>query len=172
MCSIEGCGGKVVGRGWCAKHWARWRRHGDPLHLAIIRGDDEARFWSYVDKSDGCWLWTGALTHDGYGRFRLGYDHVMAHRWAYEHEVGPIPDGLVLDHVKARGCQHRHCVRPDHLEPVTVEENTLRGDTLPAANVVKTHCPSGHPYDEANTIRRGTRRVCRACERGRTTAHR
>lgn len=163
-CSIEGCPKPTKARGWCAMHWRRWRKNGSPHVVQTIRGDDTARFWSYVDKSGECWLWTGALTHDGYGRFRLGYDHVMAHRWAYEHEIGPIPEGLVLDHVVARGCSHRNCVRPAHLEPVTDQENLLRGDTFIAENAAKTECPSGHPYDEENTIRRNGRRVCRACE--------
>ena len=54
----------------------------------------------------------------------------MAHRYVYELFRGPIPDGHVLDHVKKKGCKHRDCVNPDHLEPVTQQENTLRGDAV------------------------------------------
>lgn len=168
MCSITGCGKPVVARGWCPMHWRRWRKNGDPNITKAIRGNDVARFWSYVHKTDTCWLWTGALTHDGYARFGVGYKTLLAHRWAYQHYVGPIPDDKVLDHVKDRGCTHRHCVRWDHLEPVTNATNVLRGNTFVAANAAKTHCPAGHPYDDANTIRRNNRRVCRACESNRS----
>lgn len=91
------------------------------------------RFWARVDRTnlDGCWLWLGRVDDDGYGRFKLttapGHHRtVRAHRFAYEQTVGPIPDGLTLDHVRERGCQHRHCVRPDHLEAVTHQENLRR----------------------------------------------
>lgn len=72
----------------------------------------------------GCWIWTGELNRNGYGRvWRLGR-RVMAHRAMYELLVGPIPEGLVLDHL----CRVRCCVNPKHLEPVTVRENTIRGE--------------------------------------------
>jgi len=91
--------------------------------------DEADRFWSKVRlcPRDGCWLWTGAPNADGYGRFqrRLAtgvYRMVKAHRYAYELLVGPIPEGLTLDHL----CLHRLCVRPSHLEPVTNAENVRR----------------------------------------------
>ena len=94
---------------------------------------EEERFWEYVNKTPACWLWTGKLTADGYPLFRVKRDHplepwtyVRAHRWAYEAQVGAIPEGLTLDHVRERGCHHRHCVNPAHLEPVTRAENTRR----------------------------------------------
>lgn len=81
------------------------------------------RFWSRVDKTEGCWNWKGRLGHDGYGLFSIGKrDNVIPHRFSYELEVGPIPEGLQLDHL----CRNRACVRPDHLEPVTREENMRR----------------------------------------------
>lgn len=88
------------------------------------------RFWSKVwrdPRPDGCWLWLGAPNADGYGHFRrrLGPGHyrmVRAHRHAYELLVGPIPEGLTLDHL----CGHPLCVRPAHLEPVTNSENVRR----------------------------------------------
>lgn len=110
---------------------------------------------------DGCWEWTAS--RDGYGYGQV-YDHasgrmMKAHRAAYEALVGPIPAGLDLDHL----CRNRGCVRPDHLEPVTRGENVRRGRA--GENMrSKTHCPQGHPYDEANTRLYRGRRYCRACK--------
>lgn len=81
------------------------------------------RFWAKVEKSDSCWLWTGALfPSNGYGALHLDGAAVPAHRVSYELNVGPIPDGLTIDHL----CRVRACVRPDHLEPVTQAENLRR----------------------------------------------
>lgn len=81
------------------------------------------RFESKVLKTDGCWLWQRAKSSSGYGVFGVAWGHSMcAHRFAYEQAVGPIPDGLEIDHL----CSNRLCVRPDHLEPVTREENIRR----------------------------------------------
>jgi hypothetical protein len=71
-----------------------------------------------------CWVWVGRLNRNGYGRVALGGREPMAHRASYEAHVGPIPEGLVLDHL----CRVRCCINPRHLEPVTVQENTLRGE--------------------------------------------
>lgn len=120
-----------------------------------------------VDCVSACWLWTGSITSDGYGQF--GRPSRLAHRMSYEFFVGPIPDGCILDHVRDRGCIHRHCINPDHLESVTIAENVLRGDSRPAQNARKTHCPQGHPYDDENTwISPSTGwRGCRTCNRER-----
>lgn len=127
------------------------------------------RFFWRVDKTDpnGCWLWTGSREPKGYGRFWLNGQQFKAHRAAYELLVGPIPEGLVLDHL----CRVRVCVNPAHLEPVTNRENILRGEGRTAVQARRTHCPKGHPYDEANTIVRQRHgrptRQCRACARDR-----
>lgn len=123
------------------------------------------RFWAKVEKTETCWIWTGGISANGYGNFWDGTRQVGAHRFAYETFVGPIPEGLQIDHVKARGCTTRACVRPDHLEPVTGQENQARSDATPAGKVA---CPAGHPYDEANTyVNRQGKRECRACHRDR-----
>lgn len=127
---------------------------------------------------DGCWIWTGAIS-DGYGTvgIRVGpkgarrSKTLYAHRVLYELLVGPIPDGLHLDHldhtndptcVGGSECLHRRCVRPDHLQPVTQAENNRRGSGW----AKRTHCKYGHEYTPENTRqdKRGGR-VCRECER-------
>ncbi len=113
--------------------------------------------------NESCWVWSGEKSTSGYGRFHAGRgDHEVAHRWLYRRLVGPIRDGLQLDHL----CRVRLCVRPDHLEPVTPQENVRRSDA--GINMrMRTHCPKGHSYDAVNTrivkARYGFGRQCREC---------
>jgi hypothetical protein len=118
----------------------------------------EERFWGKVDMTDGCWLWTGPLHSLGYARFRMDREtRVYAHRYAYELENGPIPDGLTIDHI----CRVRHCVNPDHLEAVTQRENLRRSPIqVSSVNSRKTHCLRGHPFSGRDN--RGWR-VCNTC---------
>lgn len=125
------------------------------------------RFWAFVKiDPDACWIWRGVKS-DGYGQMKVRGKMRSAHRLSYEHYVGPIPDGYQIDHVRDRGCTSRACVRPAHLEAVTCRENLLRGDTLAAAQVARTHCPAGHPYEGHNLIMERGARVCRACKNAR-----
>lgn len=130
------------------------------------------RFWRKVDKSGECWLWTGAGTRPtdaGYGFFSTGTRLELAHRLAWADRFGPVPPGLELDHL----CRTRACVNPDHLEPVTHRENTLRSPVAPAAiNARKTHCPRGHEYAGTNLLRSGGRRFCRTCLNAHTRRYR
>ena len=162
-CSILDCNKRRLARGWCARHYTRWLRHGDPLEGGPRRfGSDVERFWQKVDRRglDECWPWRGALTNGGYGHFSVTNKSVMAHRWAYEYEVGPVPDGLQLDHL----CRTRVCVNLRHLEPVTGKVNILRGDSPSAKNARKTHCKRGHEFTSDNTyVWRGGERKCREC---------
>lgn len=128
------------------------------------------RFWSKVDQADnGCWHWTAATNGVGYGKYSINKRLFYAHRVAYVVLVGPIPGGLVLDHL----CRVRHCVNPDHLEPVTQRENIIRGVSFFAIRAAQAHCVNGHPFDEANTmiVGNGTRK-CRACCLARTRRYR
>ena len=114
---------------------------------------------------DGCWLWTGAVSRDGYGQFAVNRRPVLAHRWAYQFWNGPIPTKHEIDHL----CRNPQCVNPSHLEAVTHRENVLRG----ARGRLVTHCPKGHVYDEKNTYvdTRGLRN-CRTCGRASVAAYR
>jgi len=98
---------------------------------------------------------------DGYVSLTRGGGYFYAHRYVYEQEVGPIPDGLTLDHL----CRNRACVNPDHLEPVTMRVNTLRGETITARNAAKTRCDKGHEFTPENTMRKPDGRRCRVCQR-------
>jgi hypothetical protein len=146
------------------------------------------RFWSKVDRSGDCWPFDGTGRPDGYRQFGVGSltdgtrRNVLAHRFAYELAVGPIPDGQQVDHechnrdkrcLGGPSCSHRACVRPEHLVARTGRSNVLRSRAAPAVNLVKTHCPVGHPYDEANTyINSKGHRGCRTCGRERARQYR
>lgn len=120
------------------------------------------RFVDNVGKSPaGHWLWGMALSN-GYGNFWDGSKKVPAHRWAYEQWVGPIPDGLHIDHL----CRIRHCVNPEHLEAVTPSVNVRRSDSPPALAIRFGVCINGHEMSADNTkiLSSGARR-CKTCHR-------
>lgn len=116
-----------------------------------------------IDRETGCILWTGPVNRGGYGKLSINGRARTAHQAMYEMFIGPIPGGMQLDHL----CRVRRCANPAHLEAVTSQVNTLRGDTIPAAHAHKTHCAKGHAYTSENTYiypHDGSRacRICRA----------
>lgn len=127
----------------------------------------EERFWAKVDKNGpapelgtvaadrnlgNCWLWTAYVDRNGYGSFRGDSGTGQPHRWSYERSEGPVPDGLVLDHL----CRRRHCVRPAHMEPTTIADNLLRGH--------RHRLEIGGPIDQLlRSIDRPARAVALAC---------
>lgn len=132
-----------------------------------------SKFWRRVEKTPGCWLWRGSVGHWGYGQWQPSRGkNLRAHRVAWELTNGPVPHGLVLDHL----CRNKLCVNPSHLEPVTDRVNTLRGIGPSAINATKTECRHGHPFSPDNTrIDEKGKRVCRTCDRakwGRSNARR
>lgn len=114
---------------------------------------------------DGCWVWRGCKDQFGYGEIGMGGDKAptrLVHRVAYEGFVGPIPDGMTIDHL----CRNTSCVNPDHLEPVPLRVNIARGwDHRRASGV----CVNGHEMTPENTAPHKNR--CRECARARNRAY-
>jgi len=138
-------------------------------HPLVATGDEmksvEERFWAKVEKTEGCWNWVAVRSDGGYGLFwSHSREKMQAHRFAYELLVGPIPNGLTIDHL----CRNRGCVRPSHLEPVTMRENTRRGVSIVARQMAQRTCVRGHPLEGDNIRSRPDRprtRVCKECGR-------
>lgn len=213
--TCEHCLEPAWARGWCAMHYQRWKKHGDPLFTLKPRNRTcsepgcpnphrekgycgkhakrmerhgttmeprERKFWAQVDRRSPseCWPWTGPLMSNGYGEFGTKGTR-LAHRIAYQYLIGPIPSGLVLDHLchtadrscaEVNQCPHRRCCNPDHLDPVTQRENIARGrggdswgyvpegpppEVRPAKPDQCTECDSGKPVYK--------RSLCRPCYR-------
>jgi HNH endonuclease len=135
--------------------------------------DWQDRVLNRIVMDDGCWEWAGAHNRDGYGTAYTtptGARPLGAHRVVYELLIGPIPEGLTIDHL----CRNRGCVNPAHMEPVPKRTNLLRGVGVGARNAQKTHCSNGHPFTPENTrIRPGNgQRICLQCHRERMRKYR
>lgn len=171
----ERCPNLGQSRGWCPKHYARWKKHGDPL-VKVRRGWP----WNFEGQQkrrpNGCLGWTGKPSSSGYGivRHADGRD-VYVHVVAWERVNGPVPPGYQVDHIchnedptcnDGDDCLHRTCVEPSHLVAKPQRDNILAGKGPCAVNARKTRCIRGHLFDEENTYwRLDGGRTCRACRR-------
>lgn len=154
-CRDPECGSPVKARELCGRHYQSYRRSGELAKLTTVD-----RFWAQVDKSSGaCWVWTGPR-NGKYGRLGSDNRHLYAHRYSYELAVGEIPDQMTIDHL----CRNTLCVRPDHLEVVTLAENIRRAVRVRPRKPPKTVCPHGHSKE----LSAGGRWWCRECNRVRS----
>lgn len=149
----------------------RWKKYSTAAPW--LTDEEQVKFWLQTRLRGECLEWVGHRTQEGYGRFSskglvaFGRNHT-AHHIAYELLVGPIPEGLVVDHL----CRNRACVSVHHLRATSNKENTLSGNSPFAKNSRKTHCKWGHPLTEANVYHwRGLGRHCRTCQRRRMRAY-
>ena len=176
ICAVPGCDNRAVYTtlSLCPLHRGRWHTRGRPTdYQSLVQGRSitsaEERFWKKVDRSggaDACWPWRGGYASNGYGSFTpvKGLPPVRTHRFAYEMAKGPIPAGLVIDHL----CRNKACVNPEHLEAVPQGENIRRGSgprITRARHATKTHCIRGHAFTPDNTyIKPNGSRACKACK--------
>ena len=132
--------------------------HGNPKRSSSARV-------GWIVAENGCHIWQGCRSTDGYGRAKIDGRMQQVHRIRYEREVGPIPEGVVLDHF---ACDNPSCCNPAHVRPATDRENILRGGGVSAVHAAKTHCVHGHPFsgDNLYVTPAGYRR-CRTCDRAR-----
>lgn len=110
------------------------------------------------EPNSGCWLWTGATNGFGYGRLFSNGRNRYAHRVSFEIAHGPIADDMQLDHL----CRNTFCINPDHLEPVTNQENVKRG-LMSALRPARVFCPKGHPQNQFGYIDSRGARQCLVC---------
>lgn len=161
-CSVDGCEKCRHGGSLCSMHSERRRRTGS---LELHRPTAEVRFWSKVQVTGFCWEWVGAISDTGYGSFHISKEQgrTGAHRYVWELLMGPIPDGLVVDHL----CRNRSCVNPDHLEPILEAENIRRGMSSAHISRRTNTCRRGHSLADAYLAHRAdgrTTRRCRTCQ--------
>jgi hypothetical protein len=148
-----------------------WMRISDTLMTPYQRAFVEQKLVEWTDRSGDHWLWNRSLKTAGYGVIGIPQDvvagvgsrKILAHRASYEIYVGPIPKGMTIDHL----CRVRACVKPEHLEPVSMKENLLRGEGWAGKHARQTHCKRGHSLTPENLdmvrFRKTGHRICRTC---------
>ena len=135
LCSIEDCTNLSRARGWCANHYQRWRRYGEPDYPVEKRyNSPEEAFAARTEWQGACLVWTGGKDSDGYGRIQINYSSVTTHTYAWERENKDIPEGMIIDH----RCHNRACVNTNHLRLVTRKQNSWNRDRNSSTNA------SGH----------------------------
>lgn len=162
ICLVPGCGRPHRARGYCRRCYDKAKHNGEFVPSPHRSMTPEQWYWYAVRPSDGCWEWTGRHDVLGYSLIYIEGKYRKAHRFSYELHIGQIPADLHLDHL----CRNRGCVNPQHLEPVTLVENIMRGNGAAAQAARRTHCPQGHPYFGDNLVLTDKGyRVCRTCRR-------
>ena len=147
-CNIEGCSNRHEARGWCDRHYWRWRAHGDPLGGGERYATPEEAFLARTEPLlwSGCVVWTGGTNSRGYGSLGVDGRMVRAHRYAWEREHGPIPDGMEVDHI----CWERSCVNTEHLRLATRAQNGAnRSGAMPGRGLPRGVYRSGRRYKAA-----------------------
>lgn len=121
VCSLDVCGNKHEAKGYCNKHYMKWRKWGDPLGGRTNYATPEESFEAQTEWHDGCLVWVGGCTGDGYGYIRGSekYTQMLAHRYAWEQVHGTIPEGVLIDHK----CFNRKCCNVVHLRTATRKQN-------------------------------------------------
>ena len=132
QCSFAGCSHHAnAARGFCRTHYSRWLKYGDPSVVRhAVYPSREERFWAKVEKTDWCWIWTGARSQFGYGNLTTNGKQENAHRVSWEIHFGPIPDGMRVLHA----CDNPPCVRPFHLFLGTQKDNNRDRETKGRGN--------------------------------------
>lgn len=141
-CEITGCGRRHYSKGFCQRRYLKSRRHGDPLAGRTYQDSPEEAFDAYTEPLawDDHLVWTGGRGQSGHGRIWVKGRHEEAHRYAWEREHGPIPDGMLVDHA----CHEPSCVNVAHLRLATPAGNAHsraganRNSTLGVRNVYPT----------------------------------
>lgn len=137
QCKLVECSKTVKARGMCSMHYSRLMRHGDceKVTRIYVKGSLEDRFWSKVQRSEGCWEWLGAQDDHGYGVLGISNGKTMkAYKYSFEIAYGSVPRGKVVDHYP---CGNRLCVNPKHLRVITNKQNVEN------RNVINSNSNSG-----------------------------
>ena len=136
LCSVDDCGNEVKARGYCNKHYQRWKKHGDPTKIVLVQyNTPEDRWDAWTEWQGECLIWTGYLDNYGYGRIQVDGAGRKAHRYAWEREYGPIPEGMLIDH---KDHCNTACVNVKHLRLATHAQNNANRGNLRSDNT------SGH----------------------------
>lgn len=171
-CTVPDCQNMIDRGRVCGTHRTRMSKYGS-YDGGLPQAAEDVRFERYAERTDGCWLWTGALNNMGYGQFyvRARRGNVLAHRWSYEHHNGPIGDGLFVMH----SCDTPRCVNPAHLRVGTHQDNV--DDMTAKGRGFRATCKRGHEWTaeniRPNILRSGAvGRRCGKCAREYEAAYR
>lgn len=132
QCSVDGCDGAHEARGWCVKHYNRWKRHGTTVIDNERYSTPEEAFAARTERRGDCLIWTGGK-NKGYGMIRVDGRNIGAHKYAWERVNGPVPDGMMVDH---RYHCDTACVEPTHLRAATHGENQRNRSGAPKQSIL------------------------------------